>query len=133
MFDTKLNPAESISIILTIFVAHTLVLIPRNLLVSTKSAIIINLIYVGMIVLALTVLIVKLFKKFPRMWHNRYCWISRWIHIQKNFRYNLHFLFYIQQLYTIKKFLWMLKSCILSDDKFSVHYPNFCYNYIFCK
>ena len=67
MFDTKLNPAESISIILTIFVAHTLVLIPRNLLVSTKSAIIINLIYVGMIVLALTVLIVKLFKKFPRM------------------------------------------------------------------
>ena len=65
MSNTKLTTAESISIVLTILVAHTLVLLPRNLLVSTKSATIINLIYIGIIVISLDVFIVKLFKKFP--------------------------------------------------------------------
>ena len=65
MSNTKLTTAESISIVLTILVAHTLVLLPRNLLVSTKSATIINLIYVGIIVISLAVFIVKLFKNFP--------------------------------------------------------------------
>lgn len=64
MSHSKLNTVESISIILSIFVAHTLVSLPRNLLISTKSATIINLIYVGLIVVLFTVLVVKLLKNF---------------------------------------------------------------------
>ena len=65
MTHSKLNTVEAISIILSIFVAHTLVSLPRNLIISTKSATIINLIYVGFIAIVLTILIVKLFKNFP--------------------------------------------------------------------
>lgn len=64
MTHSKLNTVEAVSIILSIFAAHTLVSLPRSLLISTKSATIINLIYVGIIAIALTILIVRLFKNF---------------------------------------------------------------------
>ena len=67
MENHKINIAQTISIVLSVFVAHTLVSLPRNLLISTKSATIINLIYVSIIAFFLVLLIVKLFKNFPSM------------------------------------------------------------------
>lgn len=65
MTDTKLNKLEAIAIILTIFFAHSITSMPRDLLVSTNSATIINLIYVGIIAFVFTFIIYKLLKKFP--------------------------------------------------------------------
>ena len=65
MSESKLTTVEAISIILTIFAAHTIVSMPGNILNSTKSAAILNLIYVGIIAILLTIIIIKLLKKFP--------------------------------------------------------------------
>lgn len=66
METSKITTAEAISIILGIFVAYTLVALPISMLDSTKTATIINLIYIGIIALFITFLIYKLIIKFPR-------------------------------------------------------------------
>lgn len=65
MNTSKICTSEAISIVLGIFVAHTLVSIPRNLLETTKSATIINIIYVTIIALFITFILYKLIKNFP--------------------------------------------------------------------
>lgn len=65
MTNCKMSTAEAIALILTIFGAHSIVSMPRNLLLTTKSATIINIIYVGFIAIVITFLIVKMMKKFP--------------------------------------------------------------------
>ena len=65
METSKITAAEAISIVLGIFVAYTLVALPRSMLETTKTATLINLIYVGIIALLLTFLIYKLLLKFP--------------------------------------------------------------------
>ena len=65
MENSKITASEAISIILGIFVAYTLVALPRSMLESTKTATLINIIYVGIIALFLTFLIYKLIIKFP--------------------------------------------------------------------
>ena len=65
METSKITAAEAISIILGIFVAYTLVALPRSMLETTKTATLINLIYVGVIALFITFLIYKLLIKFP--------------------------------------------------------------------
>ena len=57
MENSKITASEAISIILGIFVAYTLVALPRSMLESTKTATLINIIYVGIIALFLTFLI----------------------------------------------------------------------------
>ena len=66
MENSKITAAEAISIVLGIFVAYTLVALPRTMLETTKTATLINLIYVGIIALFITFLIYKLLIKFPR-------------------------------------------------------------------
>ena len=66
MENSKISAVEAISIVLGIFLAYTLVALPRSMLDSTKTATIINLIYVGIIALFITFLIYKLLLKFPR-------------------------------------------------------------------
>ena len=66
MENSKITASAAISIILGIFVAYTLVALPRSMLESTKTATLINIIYVGIIALFLTFLIYKLIIKFPR-------------------------------------------------------------------
>ena len=61
METSKITAAEAISIVLGIFVAYTLVALPRTMLETTKTAI-----YVGIIALFITFLIYKLLIKFPR-------------------------------------------------------------------
>ena len=61
----KIGNLEAIMLVLIIVVTHTISSLPRQLLVSTKSATILNLIYVSIIATLLAFLIFKLFKKFP--------------------------------------------------------------------
>ncbi len=65
MEDSKLNNFEAISIVLTVFVSYTLVSVLKTLIDDTKSALIINLIYIGIIGILLTLLIIRLMSKFP--------------------------------------------------------------------
>ena len=65
MENLKINTAEAISIVLGVFVTYTLVSLPRNLLETTKTSTIINIIYVGIIGILIAYLIYKLISKFP--------------------------------------------------------------------
>ena len=65
MSKSKIGTVEAIMIILTIIVAHTILSLPKNILTSMKSASILNLIYVSIIVVALGYLIYRLLKNFP--------------------------------------------------------------------
>lgn len=65
MTDSKITIPEAISLILTILVAHSIICMPQDILSTTKSATILNLIYVGIIALLISLLIYKLIKQFP--------------------------------------------------------------------
>lgn len=65
MANTKLSTIEAICIILSIFVAHSLVSLPKALIDVTKSATILNLLIVGFIALFFIFIIIKLLKAFP--------------------------------------------------------------------
>ena len=67
MNESKLSTLEAISLILTITIAHTVLSLPRILLSNTKSAILLNLVYVTVIVIVLVYIIYKCFKHFPGM------------------------------------------------------------------
>lgn len=65
MLKSKIGTLEAIMAFLTIIVTHTISSLPRQILVFTKSATIINLIYVSLIAIFIAYLIFKLFKNFP--------------------------------------------------------------------
>jgi len=65
MSKSKIGTVEAIMIILTIIVAHTILSLPKNILTSMKSASILNLIYVSIIVVAIGYFIYRLLKNFP--------------------------------------------------------------------
>lgn len=67
MNNTKIGTKEAIYLILTIIIAHTVLSLPKTLIENIKSSVILNLIFVFIILLALCILIVKLFKNFPGM------------------------------------------------------------------
>lgn len=67
MTDTKISSVEAIMIILTVFVAHTIVSLPQNLISNEKSAVIINLIYVGILAFILVYIIFRLIKNFSSL------------------------------------------------------------------
>ena len=67
MHTSKIGTMEAIMILLTIVVTHTVLSLPKTLLSVTKSATIINIIYVSILALLLVIFIVRLFKKFPGM------------------------------------------------------------------
>lgn len=72
MDDSKIGTKEAIFIILTISIAHTILSMPRNILSNTKSAVILNLLFVTVILIGICFLVVKLFKNFPRFRYFRY-------------------------------------------------------------
>lgn len=67
MHTSKIGTMEAIMILLTIVATHTVLSLPKTLLSVTKSASIINIIYVSILALLLVIFIVRLFKKFPGM------------------------------------------------------------------
>ena len=65
MTKSKIGTVEAIMLVLTIIVTHTISSMPREILVSTKSATIINLIFVSTLAIIISYFIVKLLKNFP--------------------------------------------------------------------
>lgn len=64
MTKSKIGTIEAIMLILIIIVTHTISSLPREILVSTKSATIINLIFVSILAILFSYLIVRLMKNF---------------------------------------------------------------------
>ncbi len=64
MTKSKIGTMEAIMLVLTIIITHTISSLPRELLVSTKSSTIINLIFVSILALFFSYLIVRLMKNF---------------------------------------------------------------------
>lgn len=64
MTKSKIGTLEAIMLVLTIVVTHTLSSLPRNILVSSKSATIINLIFVSILAILISYFIVRLLKNF---------------------------------------------------------------------
>lgn len=65
MNDSKITSKEAISLIFSVIVAHSLISLPRNFIVTQKSAVIINIVYVSIIAIALIFIICKLLRNFP--------------------------------------------------------------------
>ena len=64
MSKSKIGTLEAIMLVLTIVVTHTILSLPKEILYKTKSASIVNLIYVSIIAILLAYLIFKLLKNF---------------------------------------------------------------------
>lgn len=67
MSKTRIGTTEAVMLILSVVVTHTIMSLPRDLLILTESATIINLIYVSIIVIAFAYLVYRLLKNFPRV------------------------------------------------------------------
>lgn len=64
MTSSKINTADAIMLILSIVVTHTMLSLPRNILIVTKSATILNLIFVSIIAILIAYFIVRLMRSF---------------------------------------------------------------------
>ena len=64
MTKSKIGTKEAIMLILIIIITHTISSLPRDILVVTKSATIINLIFVSILAILFAYLVVKLMKNF---------------------------------------------------------------------
>ena len=65
MANSKITVPEAIALVLTVFVAHSIISMPQDILATTKSSTLINLTYVAVIALLIGILIYKLIKNFP--------------------------------------------------------------------
>lgn len=64
MTKSKIGTLEAIMLVLIIIVTHTISSLPREILVSAKSATIINLVFVSILAILFSYLVVKLMKNF---------------------------------------------------------------------
>lgn len=64
MTKNKIGTIEAVLIILTVIISHSILSLPRDMIVRTRSATILNIIYITIICTLLALLIAKLFKKF---------------------------------------------------------------------
>lgn len=64
MPDTKIKTKEAIMLIVSIVVSHTIVTLPATIIKDSKSAAILNIVYVSILALLVAYLIYCLFKKF---------------------------------------------------------------------
>ena len=64
MTSSKINTIEAIMLILTIIVTHTILSLPRSILVLSKSASLLNIIYISIIAILIAYFIYRLFKNF---------------------------------------------------------------------
>lgn len=65
MNNIKLNNFEAIAIIFTITITHSILTLPKAIMQPVSSASLLNIVYVSILALALSVLIYKLLSKFP--------------------------------------------------------------------
>ena len=66
MSKSKIGTIEAVWIILTVIISHSILSLPRDMIIRTQSATIINIIYITVICTLLALLIAKLFKKNGR-------------------------------------------------------------------
>lgn len=64
MTKSKIGTIEAVLIILTVIISRSILSLPRDMIVRTKSATILNIIYITIICTLLALLITKLFKRF---------------------------------------------------------------------
>lgn len=64
MNTTKINSVEAIMLVLTIVVTHTILSLPRTILAFSKSATLLNIVYVSVIAILISYVIFRLFKNF---------------------------------------------------------------------
>ena len=67
MNHSRIGTLEAICLILSVIIIRTVLSLPKSILAITGSASVINLLYVGLIMLLLVYFIYRLFKKFPGM------------------------------------------------------------------
>ena len=67
MNSSKIGFSEAVMLIVCIIIAHTILSLPKTILDLTKSATILNLIYISVIVFIFIYIICRLFKHFPSM------------------------------------------------------------------
>ncbi len=67
MNHSRIGTLEAICLILSVIIIRTVLSLPKSILALTNSASILNLLYVGFIVLVLVYWIYRLFQKFPGM------------------------------------------------------------------
>ena len=60
MGNTKIGTFEAIMIIISVIIVHTILSLPKTLLDSTKSAVILNVVYVTIVVLAFVFILCRL-------------------------------------------------------------------------
>lgn len=64
MIKSKITTIEAIMLVLTIFLTPSILSLPKNLIDTTRSSILINIVYVTIIAVAIAILIFKLLKNF---------------------------------------------------------------------
>jgi len=64
MSKSKIGTTEAVLVILTVIISHSILSLPRDMIVRTQSATIVNIIYITVICTLISLLIYKLFKKF---------------------------------------------------------------------
>lgn len=67
MTENKIGTTEAVLIILTVIISHSILSLPRDMIIRTQSATILNIIYITFICLLLVLLISKLFKNFGNL------------------------------------------------------------------
>lgn len=65
MSNSKIGNIEAIALILTIMINHIILNLPKSIITSTASGSIINVIFITLVMLGITYLVCKLWKKFP--------------------------------------------------------------------
>lgn len=67
MSNTKIGTTEAIMVILTVVISHTILSLPRELINVTKSATLLNIVFITIIAIFLAYLIYFFLKKFPSL------------------------------------------------------------------
>lgn len=67
MSKQKIGNIEAIALILTIMVNHIILNLPKNLIHTTSSGAILNVIFISLIALVIVYVICQLLKNFPRL------------------------------------------------------------------
>lgn len=65
MNETKLGNFEAVALVLAIIINHVILILPKVIIANTKSAALINVIYISIIAFIFALLIYKLLSKFP--------------------------------------------------------------------
>lgn len=65
MTDRKIGNIEAIALILTVMINHIILNLPKNIINSTSSGAIMNVIFISIIAIVIALFICKLLKNFP--------------------------------------------------------------------